>query len=675
MELAAGLLTDGKDGFRQGLVALRRGCHEEAASMLDTTIDNPWLEGYRLYYRARAHLADSAGEAALSDAVRLAVHVRSSSAMQDFPLIRSSNDILAEAALLSGNEEFIEKNNIYSLSPLSAGMRLLLSKKLIEEGRNREAAIHLLSGLKAGPGNEDAQTIARIIDGIRPHLSVFDCDELFRLGLKVLETTPGNSVNRFIKQIIRRFPKRHEAEYLKGLLYLRGEDLVKALKVFQRLFRSEASVYLKREALYRAASIQYEMKRYGRAAESYRIFGMYYPDDPKSTAALDLAARIEVSRKRYREALAIWENLRDRGKNGDLALEAAVSEAVLRSRTGEREKANRILKQILPRASYRIEAAVLYWLIDTAGSGDDIKHWRERLETRYPYSFYTAVLADERYPYILSQDGTYKAGKNRLLEMESLERASFGTILCRTLSNNHAADSHPGYEAYEYFLKKGFLTEAGECGRSLARIFRSDGPVLEKLYVSARSTGLIELGLSYLNIPALAHSMPHVNSCLKYPVAFTTMITEHACGSGLDAELVLAVIREESRFDPEAVSRSGALGLMQLMPTTGKWAALKTEIGAIEDADLFDPEINITMGCWYLHYLMDRFDGSIADALAAYNAGASRMSRWRKQFRPLEDPVAAIEMIGVRETRHYVKRVLDAVTAYRILYINSTVMQ
>lgn len=113
-------------------------------------------------------------------------------------------------------------------------------------------------------------------------------------------------------------------------------------------------------------------------------------------------------------------------------------------------------------------------------------------------------------------------------------------------------------------------------------------------------------------------------------------IAHHSRRHRLDPALVSAVIKAESDFDPEAVSRAGAIGLMQLMPDT---------VHRLDVRDPFDPEENIAGGAKYLRYLLDRFNGNVPLALAAYNAGATRVEQYDT-------------LPPIRETRHYVKKVL-----------------
>jgi soluble lytic murein transglycosylase len=115
----------------------------------------------------------------------------------------------------------------------------------------------------------------------------------------------------------------------------------------------------------------------------------------------------------------------------------------------------------------------------------------------------------------------------------------------------------------------------------------------------------------------------------RYPLNYELSIGENARERGLDPSLLAAVVYVESRFDPNARSEAGAIGLMQLLPETAEGIALRTGGSRFVVADLRDPEINIRYGSWYLEHLADKY-GSTELALAAYHAGQGNVDRWRR---------------------------------------------
>lgn len=132
---------------------------------------------------------------------------------------------------------------------------------------------------------------------------------------------------------------------------------------------------------------------------------------------------------------------------------------------------------------------------------------------------------------------------------------------------------------------------------------------------------------------------------------------------------VLGIARQESNFDPNAISSAGALGLMQLMPPTAKQVAKKQGVKYVQSRLTSDPAYNLTLGSAFLHSLVDNFDGSYVMAAAAYNAGPGRVRQWVRQFGDPRDgqtdPVDWVEMIPFSETRGYVQRVMENVMIYR----------
>ena len=144
---------------------------------------------------------------------------------------------------------------------------------------------------------------------------------------------------------------------------------------------------------------------------------------------------------------------------------------------------------------------------------------------------------------------------------------------------------------------------------------------------------------------------------LWYPLRYEQIVRGHARNYDLDPALLAAVIYQESKFRANARSDSGAIGLMQLLPDTAKGIALHTGGSAFRVDDLYNPEINVRYGAWYLRHLMDKY-GDERTALAAYNAGQNNVDRWRRDGRG----------IVFAETRAYVARVEDLKKIYREAY-------
>lgn len=148
-----------------------------------------------------------------------------------------------------------------------------------------------------------------------------------------------------------------------------------------------------------------------------------------------------------------------------------------------------------------------------------------------------------------------------------------------------------------------------------------------------------------------------------YPLLYKEKITAAADRYGLDPAFLFGTVKTESAFNAAAVSGKGAIGLMQITPSTGEYIAQRR---GIADYDLLDAETNIDFGAYYLKYLSERFCG-ITEIAAAYNAGEGTVKRWLKnpEYSPDGQTLA---VIPYKETSEYVKKICKSLKRYRKLY-------
>lgn len=159
------------------------------------------------------------------------------------------------------------------------------------------------------------------------------------------------------------------------------------------------------------------------------------------------------------------------------------------------------------------------------------------------------------------------------------------------------------------------------------------------------------VGVLAAAVAAVAVTEPAWYLRLRYPLEYEAIIQGHARNYDLEPALLAAVVYEESHFDARARSKTGATGLMQLQPATAKGIAMRTGGRRFRMADLYDPEINVRYGSWYLRHLLDKY-GDLRTALAAYNGGQGNVTRG----------------VVYEETRAYVDDVLETRDGYRRAY-------
>jgi soluble lytic murein transglycosylase len=151
--------------------------------------------------------------------------------------------------------------------------------------------------------------------------------------------------------------------------------------------------------------------------------------------------------------------------------------------------------------------------------------------------------------------------------------------------------------------------------------------------------------------------LPQILGDTVYPLKYEDLIVKYSNERGLDPSLVAAVIMQESRFNPTAVSYAGAQGLMQIMPGTQKGIASKL---GYSSWDIYDPETAINFGTYHLQGLMGRYNSNIKAVLAGYNAGGGNADLWLR--------LGMLDSIPSSEPRNYVKNVINYQQIYASLY-------
>ena len=188
----------------------------------------------------------------------------------------------------------------------------------------------------------------------------------------------------------------------------------------------------------------------------------------------------------------------------------------------------------------------------------------------------------------------------------------------------------------------------------------SKGTVMQK---KKRNFGKFLLG-AFICVTVIAIGMT-VFIDRYYPLRYFDIIQECAIEYGLAPELIFAVIHAESRFNKDAFSEKGAGGLMQIIDSTAYWLAPRIGMSDFDFTQIFDPEINIRLGCFYLSMLEQQY-GDTDVALCAYNAGNGNVDQWL-QNSEYSDDGKTLKEIPFRETREYVKRVAGNRKIYSII--------
>ncbi len=152
-----------------------------------------------------------------------------------------------------------------------------------------------------------------------------------------------------------------------------------------------------------------------------------------------------------------------------------------------------------------------------------------------------------------------------------------------------------------------------------------------------------------------------------FPIGYKDYINMYSAQYDIDPFLVAAIINVESKYNKDAVSNKNARGLMQIANQTGKWGAEELGIKGYSEEMLFEPEINIRIGIWYLNQLNNEFNGELSLVLAAYNAGSGNVTKWLADENYSKDGRVLSE-IPFEETKEYLEKVTFNYEVYSIVY-------
>ncbi|HLP58336.1 MAG TPA: lytic transglycosylase domain-containing protein, partial [Candidatus Deferrimicrobium sp.] len=316
--------------------------------------------------------------------------------------------------------------------------------------------------------------------------------------------------------------------------------------------------------------------------------------------------------------------------------------AWLHHRANHTEKALPYFEKGLQASAISYKIANTYWYhrfknADTLYSASSMED--------YPFTYYYTKIHNQ--PYGTPLNGNDNGLKRFTALIDGKQGPMFLTLLAqlKSLLENGLID-----ESFDF-------VQWAKTGHGLTDSEKNTFKIIESiLYLKKKDFyhTFIAFRDNFDNYPALR--LPRFLRSIYCPIRFENLVTTYSNQYNLDRYMVFALIREESFFNPTIVSPARANGLMQLLFGTAKTAARKQGI-RINKFDLFNPRINIRLGIDYLKDLLDKYDNKTHLALAAYNAGYSRVDEWLEQFGNVPED-EFIEMIPFTETRNYVKNIL-----------------
>lgn len=394
------------------------------------------------------------------------------------------------------------------------------------------------------------------------------------------------------------------------------------------------------------------------------------PASPWLEQALLSAANLHLVHHEYDQALDAFREIQERFPNGARASYAHWKAAWLTFRQGRIEEAKKAFEeQIALYPSGAETSGALYWRARLAEEDNQplmARAFYQKLSDRYR-NFYYAELGRQRMRHLPP------AAPDAVTQYALLDRVP------PLDSNTKVAPAEPPRDELHVqkaeLLGNGGLVDFAVRELQAAAAATSDGGS----WGPAETAQLYdETGHYDQAIELMKHSAPNYFALdipdlprkyweALFPKAYWSELKRSASANSLDPYLVASLIRQESEFNPNAVSRANAVGLMQLLPKTGKLVAKEVKLRRYSSSQLYTPAVNLQLGTRYFRGMVDKFGGSFEYALAAYNAGSDRVEEWLSQGK-YRDPQEFVESIPFTETREYVQAIMRNASVYKQLY-------
>jgi soluble lytic murein transglycosylase len=606
-------LPDVEARLREKLAAiyLDRGEHDTALSEYEAILDIPGIEEHRarIEYMAGQVLAamDQPGDA----------HTR------------------YQRALESAESEF-------------AYLSLL---KLKKAGEKVDAFQAGLVQYHAGESNPDAYGAAiRAFDRYLAQEQVAKADEaLYYKALAQQAMGHASGALATLQRIIRRHPSSpwlEHAWYEKAVTLARVGSAGKAIRTCREMDELFPASELSAQALWEVANLREGTEALVQAAKLYRELHARFPGSEHADEALWRAGFIHFFANDLDGAVAAWRDL---------------AEAY---------------------ASSPFSAGALYWLgkLEGAGSSQPESVPWDQLVDRHPDDYYALRAAQIRSGASLTSTRFVMEPVSAPWDVNEAEVVQWLAEWTDvpTGADTSAADPIQAIGQQPRLARIHALLEIGLRGEAIAEsevvlsAAWNDPPALGRLAITFHDQGLHELAArSAIRLGALwpeggLNEAPETLRRLAYPLVYSDLLSTESQVRDLDPLLLASLIRQESLFEPTAESSSGARGLSQIMPKTGRQLAWQLGMDTYSKDDLYRPTVSIQFGAFYLATLLDVFDDQIPVALAAYNGGPGNARRWLDAVSG--DLDLFVETIPAEESRRFLRRVYEGYAIYETLY-------
>ena len=552
-------------------------------------------------------------------------------------------------------------------TPLRASVELTLGKSYLhstQPEKGMEILRHLYFTM---PLSNEASDAATVMTANGASLEGSYTDEKTRADL-LAKAGRWNEAVRSYKQLEGRAPASEassvEVALAAALRHTNASESRELLNQLQAVGEANA------QRLYQLGEIARNENNESAVVQNLERIRQESPTSPWFEHTLLLAANMYLLEKNYDRAIDMFREMQQRFQTSPRASYANWKAAWLTYRQGRTENAKKDFEnQVLWYPDRPEVPAALYWRARIAEDEHDYamaRAWYTKLGERF-HNYYYGYLGRERLAQlpasavnvaltrdaILAQIPELKAPGPEALELEAPPdqlRAEKSRLLLNAGLN-------------EFAIRELQAEQGGQGARwatlQIARIYEESGQ-------NHRAIQFLKKALpGYYSVDLGALPRPYWE--ILFPRPYWTDLQRQAMANSLNPYLVASLIRQESEFNPGAVSHANAYGLMQLLPEVGRGEARAAHIRHFSIASLLVPNVNIQLGTHYFREMVTQYNGQVEYALAAYNAGSNRVDDWLRSGHYRDVP-EFVESIPFTETREYVQAIVRNAKVYQRLY-------
>ena len=452
-----------------------------------------------------------------------------------------------------------------------------------------------------------------------------------------------------------------QAQFGTALYKTRKRD--DAYRLFENIAKNEsASVEARAQALYFLAEISRDRDDHTKQAAYLIQLRDLAPDSNWLQEALLSAGNMYMLRNEFESAIPFYTEIYQRQRNGRFSPFTHWRAAWLSYRLGKKEDAKRLFEEQLEMypSSSEVPAAI-YWrgrLAEEEGNKPLARAYYQKLAENFRY-FYYAYRGHARMEAMGGDEVVDPAPLDKLPPPVALPRNwdapedNLRLKKAQLLANG---------ALYDFAVKEMQAAASGTppwLAKAISEMYMGQGSYIHSIETLKRTVP----GYFSAEIPQIPRPVWEG----LFPRPFWDELKRNSEQNHLDPYLVASLIRQESEFNPAAVSSANALGLMQLLPSVGRGVAREMRVRLSSSDDLLTANTNLQLGTRYFKHMVDHYDGQVEYALAAYNAGEDRVDDWRRNGK-FKDMDEFVESIPFTQTRDYVQAIMRNAAMYKMLY-------